>query len=92
MAEHADLVEIPPAPSQLVEDEPGIAEARFGRLAQLVLGDLNRILDPSARKLHGGLKSPRSQLPLEVIFSEKASVAQSSPVMTKTCAADPRAK
>ncbi|WP_405784188.1 hypothetical protein OG512_37375 [Streptomyces sp. NBC_01378] len=57
MAEHADLVEIPPAPSQLVEDEPGIAEARFGRLAQLVLGDLNRILDPSARKLHGGLKA-----------------------------------
>ncbi|MER8157559.1 hypothetical protein [Streptomyces sp. NPDC094472] len=57
MAEHADLVEIPPAPSQLVEDEPGIAEARFGRLAQLVLGDLNGILDPSARKLHGGLKA-----------------------------------
>uniref|UniRef100_A0AAU3HR27 FXSXX-COOH protein n=1 Tax=Streptomyces sp. NBC_01393 TaxID=2903851 RepID=A0AAU3HR27_9ACTN len=57
MAEHADLVEIPPAPSQLVEDEPGIAEARFGRLAQLALGDLNGILDPFARKLHGGLKA-----------------------------------
>ena len=44
-------------PFQLVEDEPGIAEARFGRLARLVLGDLNGILDPSARKLHGGLKA-----------------------------------
>ncbi|MGW4964213.1 hypothetical protein ACWEPL_43950 [Nonomuraea sp. NPDC004186] len=43
VAEHADLVEIPPAPSRLVEDEPGIAEARFGRLAQLVHGDLNGI-------------------------------------------------
>ncbi|MGC4987062.1 hypothetical protein ACLQ18_41850 [Streptomyces sp. DT193] len=57
MAEHADLVEIPPTPSQLVKDEPGIAEARFGRLAQLTLGDLNGILDPSARKLHGGPKA-----------------------------------
>jgi hypothetical protein len=44
-------------PSRLVEDEPGIASSRFGRLAQLVLGDLNGILDLSARKIHGGLKA-----------------------------------
>ncbi|MGW2090418.1 hypothetical protein ACWCQ6_36685, partial [Streptomyces sp. NPDC001880] len=35
-------------------DPPGITGQP---LAQLVLGDLNGILDPSARKVHGDLKA-----------------------------------